>query len=93
MSNDLEFQLFVGLPLDKTGLNEADAEKYGLDVEDSGEKKFIGRSVGEPVCWDGEWAQDIGLTEFEELKRVVEEGFRKAGKKKTPELFFLAKFS
>ena len=102
MSNDLVFQLFIGLPKDEIDFLEDDAEKYGLEIVEAGinlsgeatdvEKKFVGLSVGESVSWEGEWAQSIGLGEFMELKKKVVEGFREAGIHKKPRLFWLANF-
>ncbi len=101
MSNALSLQLFVGVPLEVAGIGEEDADKFGLEIGNSGVdlqaseenmQTFIGLEVGLPVTWDGEWAQGVSQEEFEEVMDKVKEGLKEAGVEKKPGLYFLVNY-
>jgi len=101
VSNALEIQLFLGLPVEEIELAGKNVEDFGLEIHNAGAnmsdgagnvREFIGKPVGLSVSWDGLWSDEVGVEELEKIRGKVVEGFGKIGVMKKPKLFWLSNF-
>ena len=103
MSNELCFQLFLGLPLEEAEIPESQTEVLGLVVFPAGrdvsgertspqERGFVGLPVGEELSWEGRWAEDVGQEVLGTIRDRVEEGLREGRVTTKPRLYWLVNF-
>ena len=102
MSDSLNFQLFVGVPLQTVEISLEDVRGAGLEIGEAGIDlaggggkeilKYIGLPVGLPVSWDGPWVQGVSEQEYAETLLKVVGGLARAGIAKLPDLYLLVNY-